>query len=141
MHKAERGITAKSDKYESLHRDMLKDTFPEVWSSFRIYETTRCLYNILCKVQLLERIRNEFGAQLDFLHAELKNESCLTVMKEVVSLVDGALFGGVKLEEMQVILMELLCFCVPLLPNFHTSGSRWFSLFFFKGNLCSGPAG
>ena len=106
-YKLANNITAKNSDYETRYREMLQSQFPAQWSSFRHYEATRQVHNILGKLGCLPQMKAYVSEHCDFLHNELAHDSVMFVFKEVLTALP-AVFNIMSEQEKQCMTLELL---------------------------------
>ncbi|CAK9105434.1 Uncharacterized protein SCF082_LOCUS49142 [Durusdinium trenchii] len=84
-YKVANGISSRQSDYESKYREMLTSQFPATWTSFRHFEATRQVYNVLSKLNCLVELKTFISDHCDFLHNELTHDTVVFVMKEVLT--------------------------------------------------------
>ena len=108
LEKFKQGISHRQTDYETKYFAMIQKSFPETWGSWRNFEATRGVYNMICKFELLDILREELGSSCDFLHPELQTDSTLMMFKEALSMVSNNFSTGLNWLEMKAFLIELL---------------------------------
>lgn len=114
MFKYHNGITHRHGDYETRYFQMISNTFPECWSSWRAFEATRGVYNIASKYGLLDMLRAELGQRCDFLNPELQSEPTVVILKDIMNTIANNVANGLHEIELQSLLMELVLFCVAV---------------------------
>lgn len=92
---------------------MLQRVFPEHWSSFRSYESTRSIYNTACKFGFFDEFKNLVGMQCDFLNVELNTDTTLSVLKDLFTMVANNMSSGMNPLELKSVFLELATLAVP----------------------------
>ncbi|CAK9105631.1 unnamed protein product [Durusdinium trenchii] len=112
-YKVANGISSRQSDYESKYREMLTSQFPATWTSFRHFEATRQVYNVLSKLNCLVELKTFISDHCDFLHNELTHDTVVFVMKEVLTALP-TVFNIMADSEKQALCLEALYMCVPL---------------------------
>ncbi|CAK9033430.1 Uncharacterized protein SCF082_LOCUS20479 [Durusdinium trenchii] len=105
------GISTRQSDYETKYRQLLESQFPATWTSFRHYEATRAVYNIVSKSGCLAELKAQVSDHCDFLSNELAHDSVIFCMKEILSALP-AVFNIMSEPEKQAILLEAAYLCV-----------------------------
>lgn len=117
VHKLQNHIQARNSDYEAKYREFLQQQYPETWTSYRVFENTRVLYNHVTRLGVLSTFNLQCSKYCDFLDPELSQETTITIMKEIIATCAGG-FGALVTREQQVVALELLLLCVPMeLPS------------------------
>lgn len=104
------GISTRQSDYETKYREMLQSQYPATWSSFRAFEATRQLYNLLSKVGCIVELKTFVSDKCDFLHQELAHDAVIFVMKDVLTALPQV-FNIMADSEKQALVLEALCLC------------------------------
>ena len=113
------GITHRCGDYETRYFAMISKSFPETYTSFRVFEAARGVHNMLVKHDLLGPLNLELGRQCDYLNTELQTEVVIYLFKEVLLLVHNNFANALSEVEYQAVVMELLLRCVGGLRGLH----------------------
>ena len=111
VHKLQNHIQARNSDYEAKYREFLQQQYPETWTSYRVFENTRVLYNHVTRLGVLSTFNLQCSKYCDFLDPELSQETTITIMKEIIATCVGG-FGALVTREQQVVALELLLLCV-----------------------------
>ena len=112
--KVQHGLTARSPDYESRYKDFIQSQFPELWSSYRHFEATRLVYNVLTRFSCLHDLKVIAQRACDFLHAELTHDAVIFTMKEVLAGCN-CFFNAMTDQEQRAFIIEVISACVPWL--------------------------
>ena len=93
--------------YETRYRDFIAAQWPEVWTSYRQFETTRVVYNHLTRYHALDTIKDMAQRFCEFLHPQLCHEDVVATIKELLSGC-GSFFSAMTEQEQQAIVLEMV---------------------------------
>ena len=101
------GITSRLNDYETKYFQMIQKKFPETWSSWRSFESSRFIYNSTCKFHAFDDLRQEIGKSCDFLCPELNTETTISVMKDLMNFLISNFNNSFSWLEVKLLLLEL----------------------------------
>ena len=104
-------ITARNSDYETKYREMLQSEFPAQWTSFRHYEATRQVHNILGKLGCIAEMKAFISEHCDFLNNELTHDNAIFTIKEALTAIQSV-FNIMSEQEKQSLALELIYMCV-----------------------------
>ena len=123
-YKLQHGLTARSSDYEVKYREFIQSQWPEIWSSYRHFESTRVVYNTLTRFKCLQDVKTIAQRDCDFLHAELSHENTILTMKEILAGCN-MFFNAMTDQEQRIIVIEAVSACETCLHGKHESFNNY----------------
>lgn len=111
-HKRTKGLTSRLRDYESVYAAFIQSNFPDVWKSWRSYDSTRVVFHMLSRHNgCVARFRKEMDANCDYLHASLNTENVLYCIHAVLSTISSTLADSMLQYDLQNVTFESLKMC------------------------------